>query len=378
MDKKKVLVSGCYDLLHAGHVAFFKTAAQYGDLYVSVGKDDNLFSLKGKKPYFTQEERAYMVGAVKYVTEAFVASGDGMLDFEEDLKRLKPDYFVVNSDGFTEGKKRLCEENNVELIVLERIPEEGLPARSSSQSKKDLKFPYRLCLAGGWMDQPWVSQVYPGSCIVAQIWPDYDFNDRSGMATSSRKIAAELWGANFPEGDLVRNAKLIFGAENPPGSEYISGSQDQLGIMLPGANRLVYNGKFWPDKIESLFDAETCDWLSSVLYLVPLTPRPEGYNPLVERFLSIENVKELGAAGDVCWAGIVEKDVNKLGEGMKRTLLSWRKILPYTVPDWVLQELNANWFPFYPGAITSGSGGGYVIVASGKEVPGAMKIRVKQ
>jgi len=378
MDKKKVLVSGCYDLLHAGHVAFFKTAAQYGDLYVSVGKDDNLFSLKGKKPYFTQEERAYMVGAVKYVTEAFVASGDGMLDFEEDLKRLKPDYFVVNSDGFTEGKKRLCEENNVELIVLERIPEEGLPARSSSQSKKDLKFPYRLCLAGGWMDQPWVSQVYPGSCIVAQIWPDYDFNDRSGMATSSRKIAAELWGANFPEGDLVRNAKLIFGAENPPGSEYISGSQDQLGIMLPGVNRLVYNGKFWPDKIESILDAETCDWLSSVLYLVPLTPRPEGYNPLVERFLSIENVKELGAASDVCWAGIVEKDVNKLGEGMKRTLLSWRKILPYTVPDWVLQELNANWFPFYPGAITSGSGGGYVIVASGKEVPGAMKIRVKQ
>lgn len=378
MDKKKVLVSGCYDLLHAGHVAFFKTAAQYGDLYVSVGKDDNLFNLKGKKPYFTQEERAYMVGAVKYVTEAFVASGDGMLDFEEDLKRLKPDYFVVNSDGFTEGKKRLCEENNVELIVLERIPEEGLPARSSSQSKKDLKFPYRLCLAGGWLDQPWVSQVYPGSCIVAQIWPDYDFNDRSGMATSSRKIAAELWGANFPEGDLVRNAKLIFGAENPPGSEYISGSQDQLGIMLPGANRLVYNGKFWPDKIESLFDAETCDWLSSVLYLVPLAPRPEGYNPLVERFLSIENVKELGAASDVCWAGIVEKDVNKLGEGMKRTFLAWRKILPYTVPDWVLQELNANWFPFYPGAITSGSGGGYVIVASGKEVPGAMKIRVKQ
>ena len=377
MNKKKVLVSGCYDLLHAGHIAFFKTAAQYGNLYVSIGKDENLFSLKGKRPYFTQEERTYMVGAVKYVTEAFVASGDGMLDFEEDLKRLKPDYFVVNSDGFTEGKKRLCEENNVELIVLERIPEEGLPVRSSSQSKKDLKFPYRLCLAGGWMDQPWVSQVYPGSCIVAQIWPDYDFNDRSGMATSSRKIAAELWGTHFPEGDLVRNAKLIFGAENPPGSEYISGSQDQLGIMLPGANRLVYNGKFWPDSIESLLDADTCDWLSNVLYLVPLAPRPEGYNPLVERFLSIENVKELGASSDVCWSGIVEKDVRKLGEGMKRSFLAWREMLPYTVPDWVFQELNTNWFPHYPGAITSGSGGGYVIVASGKEVPGAMKIRIK-
>ena len=152
MKEKMVLVSGCYDLLHAGHVAFFKTASRYGKLYVSIGKDENLLKLKGKKPYFSQEERVYMVGAVKYVTEAFVASGDGMLDFEEDMKRLKPDYFVVNHDGFTEGKKRLCAENNVELIVLDRIPEEGLPARSSSQSKKDLKFPYRLCLAGdGWI-----------------------------------------------------------------------------------------------------------------------------------------------------------------------------------------------------------------------------------
>jgi cytidyltransferase-like protein len=377
MNDKKVLVSGCYDLLHAGHIAFFKTASQYGQLYVSVGKDDNLFRLKGKKPYFSQEERVYMVGAVKYVTEAFVATGDGMLDFVEDLKRIKPDYFVVNSDGFTEGKKLICEQNNVRLIVLERIPEDGLPARSSSQSKKDLKFPYRLCLAGGWMDQPWVSQVHSGSCVVAQIWPDYDFNDRSGMATSSRKIAGELWGDKLPEGDPERIARLLFGAENPPGSEYISGSQDQLGILMPGANRLYYNGKYWPNNIESMIEAGTCDWLSGVLHLIPLIPRPEGYNPLVEKILTTENVKELGGAGNLCWEGIMERDVNKLGAGMKQTFLSWKKMLPYTVPDWVSEEMETNWFPNYPGAITSGSGGGYVIVASDKEIPGAMKIKVK-
>jgi cytidyltransferase-like protein len=377
MNDKKVLVSGCYDLLHAGHIAFFKTASQYGQLYVSVGKDDNLFRLKGKKPYFSQEERVYMVGAVKYVTEAFVATGDGMLDFVEDLKRIKPDYFVVNSDGFTEGKKLICEQNNVRLIVLERIPEDGLPARSSSQSKKDLKFPYRLCLAGGWMDQPWVSQVHSGSCVVAQIWPDYDFNDRSGMATSSRKIAGELWGDKLPEGDPERIARLLFGAENPPGSEYISGSQDQLGILMPGANRLYYNGKYWPNNIESMIEAGTCDWLSGVLHLIPLIPRPEGYNPLVEKILTTENVKELGEAGNLCWEGIMERDVNKLGAGMKQTFLSWKKMLPYTVPDWVSEEMETNWFPNYPGAITSGSGGGYVIVASDKEIPGAMKIKVK-
>ena len=377
MSDKKVLVSGCYDLLHAGHVAFFKTASQYGKLYVSVGKDDNLFKLKGKKPYFTQEERVYMVSAVRYVTEAFVASGDGILDFEEDMKRIKPDYFVVNTDGYTEGKKRLCEENNVELIVLERIPEEGLPVRSSSQSKKDLKFPYRLCLAGGWMDQPWVSEIHPGSCVVAQIWPDHDFNDRSGMATSSRKIAAELWGNKIPEGNPVRNAQLLFGAENPPGCEYVSGSQDQLGILLRGANRLDYDGKYWPSNIESATDAETCDWLSKVLHLVPLSPRPEGFNPLLEKHLNIEHVKALGQAGDLCWEGIVEHDIQKLGAGMTQTFRIWEKMLPHTVPGWLSEEMETNWVIAYPGAIPSGSGGGYIIVASEEEIPGALKIKVK-
>ena len=129
--------------------------------------------------------------------------------------------------------------------MLERIPEEGLPARASSSTKKDLRFPYRICIAGGWMDQPWVSSVYPGSAVVAQIWPTMDFNDRSGMATSSRKIAIDIWGDKYPTGDPIRNAKLLFGAENPPGSKYISGSQDQIGLLNPGVSRLYYNGEFW-------------------------------------------------------------------------------------------------------------------------------------
>jgi hypothetical protein len=197
------------------------------------------------------------------------------------------------------------------------------------------------------------------------------------MATSSRKIATEIWGGKIPEGDPVRNAQLLFGAENPPGSEYVSGSQDQLGILMPGANRLDYNGKYWPCHIESAIDADTCDWLSRVLHLIPLAPRPEGYNPLIEKHLTVENVKEIGNSGDLCWQGIVEKDVKKLGEGMKQTFLSWKKMLPFTVPDWVSEEMETNWFPYYPGAITSGSGGGYVIVASETEIPGALKIKVK-
>jgi cytidyltransferase-like protein len=377
MSDKKVLVSGCYDLLHAGHIAFFKTASQYGKLYVSVGQDENLFKLKGKKPYFSQEERVYMVGAIKYVTEAFVSSGEGILDFEEDLKRLKPDIFVVNTDGYTEGKARICRENKVELIVLERLPEDGLPVRSSSGSKKDLQFPYRVCIAGGWIDQPWVSEVNPGSVVVAQIWPTIDFNDRSGMATSSRKVAAEIWGVQIPEGDQVRNAQLLFGAENPPGSKYISGSQDQIGILVPGISRLDYNGNFWPLNLENTRDKETCDWLSQVLHLIPIAPRPEGYDPLIVQNLKPVFVEELGDSGKKCYDAILARNVKMLGESMTESFYAWRKILPNTVPDWILKEMEHKYIRKYAGAITSGCGGGYAVVASEKPIDGAIKIKIR-
>ena len=161
MKKKKVLVSGCYDLLHGVHIAFFKAASAYGKLYVSIGRDNNITGLKGTKPYFSEQERLYIVRAIKYVEDAFLASGKGMLDFEPDMKTLKPDIFVVNHDGHSADKEALCKKEGVEYIVLDRIPEPGLPGRSSSETKKELRFPYRLCIAGGWIDQPWVSKFIP-------------------------------------------------------------------------------------------------------------------------------------------------------------------------------------------------------------------------
>jgi hypothetical protein len=283
----------------------------------------------------------------------------------------------VNSDGFTPGKKQLCDELGVELVVLERIPEEGLPARSSSDSKKELKFPYRVCLAGGWIDQPWVSEIHPGSVVVAQIWPTIDFNDRSGMATSSRKVGIELWGDQYPGGNPVRNAQMLFGAENPPGTEYISGTQDHIGLLVPGISRLDYKGKFWPDHIENTTDKETCDWLSNVINLVPLQPRPEGYNPILKKNLTPVLVKRLGESGKACYDAILKKDVKLLGESMKETFLCWSEMLPYTVPNWVMEEMQTNYFPKYSGAITSGSGGGYVVFPSEEEVEGAIKIKVR-
>jgi cytidyltransferase-like protein len=375
MKKKIVLVSGCFDLLHAGHIAFFKQASSYGRLYVAVGADKNITLLKGKAPYFSQTERVYMVNAVRYVEEAFVASGSGVLDFEPDLKRIKPDIFIVNSDGHAEEKEKICRENNIEYLVLKRVPEKGLPARSSSAIKKGRGFPYRICLAGGWMDQPWVSQYYPGSVIVFQILPTIEFNDRSGMATSSRKVAIELWGNKLPAGDPVRNARLLFGAENPPGTQYVSGSQDQLGLLLPGINRLYYRGDYWPSKIDSTTEADIIAWLEHVIHLVPIKPRPDVYDPLKIKNLTTEWVKVLGEAGDLCWESILKKDITRLGYSLTRTLEAWQHLLPHTVLPETLAEVKN--FKQYPGALFSGSGGGYLMVVSETPINGSLKVKIR-
>lgn len=377
MKEKTVMISGCYDLLHGGHIAFFKTAAAYGKLYVAIGQDNNLLQLKGKAPYFSEKERQYIVGSVKYIHEAFISSGKGILDFEPDMRRIKPDIFIVNTDGHTPEKENLCRELGVEYVILERIPEPGLPDRSSSGIKRDLQFPYRICIAGGWMDQPWVSEVYPGSVVVVQIWPTIEFNDRAGMATSSRKIALELWGEKIPEGDPIRNAKLLFGAENPPGSKYVSGSQDQIGLMVPGISRLYYDGKYWPSDIKTSIDPSICEWLSDVIYLIPLEPRPSGYDPIAVKHIDKEYVKELGNSGNECWESIINKDIYGLGKAMTKSFLAWKKMLPNTVPDYIMNEMETKYISNYPGAITSGSGGGYAVVVSERNIKGAIRIKVK-
>jgi cytidyltransferase-like protein len=246
---KKVFVSGCYDMLHSGHVAFFEEAAEYGDLYVGIGSDKTINALKARKTVNTDAERLYMVKALKVVKDAWINRGGGLMDFLEEFKALQPDIFFVNADGHTPDKENLCKEMGIEYVVSKRIPHGNLPARSTTALRQECKIPYRIDLAGGWLDQPYVSSYASGSVLTICIEPDYEFNDRSGMSTSSRKKAIELWQTDIPDGDKEKLAKTLFCFENPPGSKYISGSQDSLGITMPGLNRFHYEGNYWPKKI---------------------------------------------------------------------------------------------------------------------------------
>lgn len=135
----KVFVSGCFDVLHSGHIRFFEEASQYGDLYVSIGSDKTVESLKNRATLYNEDERLYMVSSLKYVHYAFIAKGSGKLDFEQEIKEIKPDIFFVNSDGDSLEKKEFVESLGVKYVVSNRIPKDLLPVRSTTSIRASLK-----------------------------------------------------------------------------------------------------------------------------------------------------------------------------------------------------------------------------------------------
>ena len=377
--EKKVFVSGCYDMLHSGHVAFFEEAAQHGDLYVGIGSDRTIQDLKGRKTINTDAERLYMVNALKVVKEAWINSGSGIIDFADDVKRLKPDIFFVNSDGHSPTKEKFCKELGVEYVVSKRIPHGGLPARSTTALRKECHIPYRIDLAGGWLDQPYVNKLYPGTVITVSIEPDYEFNDRSGMSTSSRKKAIELWHTNIPEGDKEMLARTLFCFENPPGTKYVSGSQDSLGIVMPGLNRYYYcNDNFWPEDMEKVTDVDLLEWIEQRLWLVPLYPRKSNYDVLADTCINEENVKALSIAAEECWKAILDMDVERWGRTTVASFEAQIKMFPNMAPDVVMEVLNVYKSQVLGWKLSGAGGGGYLVFINEKPVKNAIQIRIRR
>lgn len=321
---KKVFVSGCYDLLHSGHIEFFRQAAEYGDLYVGIGSDATYLDYKHRKPMFPEDERLFMVKAVRYVKEACVNEGSGVIDFLPSLDRFKPDILVVNAEGGSEEKRKLCAERGMEYIELQRTPHEGLQARSSSSLKASLLnenedkngnwgIPTRLDLAGTWIDQPYVSMYHPGWAITISLEPTFEVRDRCGLSTSTRKMIQKIWPMKLPKMDPEMLARLVFCFENNPEREdgHISGAQDSIGICVPGLCRHYYDNNFWPKKIESTNDEMTMRFLEEHLCMIPLEPRRPGCSVVEGKDITPEKVKSLADAADRCWNAILKHDLEE-------------------------------------------------------------------
>lgn len=134
----KVFVSGCFDVLHSGHIRFFEEASQYGDLYVSIGSDKTVEELKHRPTLYNENERLYMISAIRFVHRAFIAKGRGKLDFMTELTEIKPDIFFVNSDGDSQEKRTAVECLGIRYVVAERLPKDLLPVRSTTAIRQNL------------------------------------------------------------------------------------------------------------------------------------------------------------------------------------------------------------------------------------------------
>ncbi len=248
--------------------------------------------------------------------------------------------------------------------------------------------PYRIALAGGWIDQPFVSRHNPkppGSMVVVGIEPEFRFMDRSGIASGTRRVALELWNGRLPRRDPAELVHELYQAENSS-KEHPSGSQDMIGLVYPGINRLDYDYEFmggvFPKHIQSLNDDASITWLESILWLLPVASRPDGYNPLGQKNLSPKWVTRLGETGKQCFKAIQDRNMEGLGASLNDCMRCWARILPYTVRhpkiSVDLVRLLRVYQEQYPGAMYSGCGGGYLVVVSEESVPGAHQVTIRR
>lgn len=364
---KKVFVSGCYDLLHSGHVEFFRQASQYGDLYVGIGSDRTILEYKHHQTLYPEGERLFMVKSIRYVKDAFINEGLGVMDFIPTVERIKPDCFVVNADGSSDEKRKFCEERGIEYIVLDRTPAEGLKARSSTDIKRTLAqtgIPTRLDLAGTWIDQPYVSTHAPGWAITISLLPTFDVRERCGLSTSTRNQIKRIWPVRLPEMDPEMLAKLVFCFENDPERTdgIISGAQDAIGICVPGLCRHFYDSHYWPKSIERCDDEGILSWLEQHLCLVPMFPRRPDCSVVEGKAINEDNVKALAQAADNCWEAILKTDLTAFAKAYQDSFRAQTTLFPAMIQPGVQEYIDQ--YSALPGVLAwkmpGAGGGGYL------------------
>ena len=381
---KKVFVSGCYDLLHSGHVEFFRQAAQYGDLYVGIGSDATILDYKHHKTVYSEQERLFMVKSIRYVKDAYINAGHGIMDFVPTIDIVKPDILVVNEDGGNDEKRRFCEERGIEYVVLRRDPHEGLDARSSTSLKKtESQIPTRLDLAGTWIDQPYVSEHAPGWAITISLEPTFEIRDRCGLSTSTRNMIRKIWPYQLPNMDPEMLAKLVFCFENDPERTdgIISGAQDAIGICVPGLCRHWYNGRFWPEKIETCQDEAILSWLEKHLCLIPMFPRRPGCSVLEGKDITPVKVRALADAAEACWKAIMERDLQGFAKAYRASFEAQVALFPAMIQPGVQDYIDR--YSAMPGVMAwkmpGAGGGGYLaLVCSGEFPEGAIPVTIRR
>lgn len=245
-------------------------------------------------------------------------------------------------------------------------------------------WPYRLALAGGWIDQPRFNKLNSapsGAMVTVRIEPDRHFMRRAGLGTSTRETANLMFPTGYSYESEARTVEMLYETENESNGEFPSGSQDAAGIVYQNINMLTYGQNEIYPSVTNESRANRVAWLESILWLLPINQRPPGYSPF-DGPVNYDPlvVQQLGQSGQECFEAIQNMDIVALGASFSKTMTNWLGLFPqmFSHPDLQddLLDILADYASEYPGAMYSGCGGGYLYILSHSSVPGASKIRI--
>ena len=376
--EKTVLVTGYFDLLHSGHVRFLEEAAKYGRVIVSLGSDSNSIESKGKAPVCSENERKYMLESVRFVSEVHISPAIGPLSFVPHLESIRPERFVINTDGDTKEKHEKCEAMGIIYTVLERLPKQDFTPRSSTDMRGIDCIPHRLDLAGGFFDQKKINGIFPGATVIANI-ETMDLVDRAGMSSSTRKVIHELYGNHLPTNQSEQNlANIILAYENFD-QEYVSGATDAYGLVFSSVCRFKFRDGYRPYAIEKTRDNNVLEWLEKHLFLKLTHPRPAGYQVFAgTETYPVEKLREYAETSDRTWSAIQDKNLANLIDCVNTTRKLQQKLIPGYISKAVAQELERLQAGGMGCKLMGAGGAGYVLVVSDEQPANSKKIVIRR
>lgn len=180
----RVFVSGCYDIIHAGHVQFFTEARALGDhLTVSFASNEVLWIHKQRRSSLPDEHKQALIAALSMVDDVVIGEGhDEGIDFREHFLRIRPDILAVTEDDkYGPLKRELCAQVGAKYVVLDKTPPKFKPI-STSEIVRYIRAPHesplRVDFGGGWLDVPRHARAggYIVNCAISptvslRSWP---------------------------------------------------------------------------------------------------------------------------------------------------------------------------------------------------------------
>ncbi len=254
---KKVFVSGCYDIIHAGHIQFFSEARALGDhLTVCFASDDVLWDHKERRSSLPQEHKLELLRNLSVVDDAVVGENQTLgLDFQDHFRRIQPDILAVTEDDQHEAsKKALCEEIGAQYIKLPKTPPQFEPVSTSGIVKwiqAPDRAPVRVDFGGGWLDVPRYARegAFIVNCAVSPTvsLQDWQYEKRSGLGGSGAwallngksGVHSELdLGVGWQDPAIITETGLCVWKSGP--RPELALKRD--GALLAGKMALLYTG----------------------------------------------------------------------------------------------------------------------------------------